>query len=188
MKPDVEVSAVDEGVFRWATKVQITDKVKNHKQYLNVDGIVEGIDKLRLEAQTSMGIQVASLVADNRNYSCQVYPQKAFYSSQAEAGSLKPLVKIDIHPLVLLRLLKGQRELGDGWTCQTLGEMALLSCKNKEGVTVTEIEKSPSLRKVRVESAKFELMWAITDPPASLKPNPLLFQLEKKESYKLIQL
>lgn len=188
VRPDVEESGTDLGVLRWSTKVQVTDKAKNQKQYMTVESIVEGVDKLRLEAQSSMGIQVASLIADSRSYSCMVYSRKTLYTSSAESASLKPLVKVDLHPLVLLRVLKGQTDLGAGWECGSQGETNSLNCTNKDGIVVTEVERTASSRKIRVESPKFELLWVITDPATPIKPNPLLFQLEKKDNYKLIRL
>lgn len=185
-KPNMETTSDQSEVQQWTSKMQILNRKKNAKQFLNVDLVAMSDSHLRIDAQTTSGIQVATATSAPGMFQCQIYTKKVYYFGSDEKASLKPIIGIDVPPHTVSKIFL-DKSLDSKWSCSQ-SSTGLRSCHDDTGLQYAELERSPTTRKIQLSSKDVEIMWVIALPPQYLKPNLEVFKITKIESYRSISL
>lgn len=166
----------------------VRDKKKNKSFIVNVDLKAESSGNLRMDATSSFGQHLASLVILNEGMSYIVVPQKKYYQGKLESSALKRAIGVSLDPKLLFNLIFEQAPQTKDWSCAKDKKGYLVDCRNLKDKTVIVWKNRDASRKlVTVEHprASIQLNFANFDP--EFKPTEKTFALKVPPSFKRIR-
>lgn len=147
---------VDEGY--WRAKVLVKDKKRDKSFIVNVDLNAKLGNQLRMDITTPMGAHLATLVLNHDKVSYLVVKQRKFFSGQATAHVLEPLVLVPIDPHLFYHLLFDQPVTKPGWQCSKDKQNFLESCASKSSsLQITWNDRKANQKTVKIVHPRADL-------------------------------
>ncbi len=174
---DKEVELSSQG--KWVIKAFLKDLVKKKSHIIDLDVIAVYPDKMRIEATTSLGIHLASLVMSDGQVYYALTRQKKFFKGPVSDHALRPFFSFDVNPRYLMNMFFGYEIDEDNWNCEKDSQDQLEKCENsKLGLKIVWIYGGDE-KEVKVIGKKFE---------AHLKLNLVDTKMDiKEETFNLIR-
>ena len=188
----------EDALWRYDTKAQITDKVKNDSHTVSIEIFSYRKQNYRLEVNATLGYGVASVTmnttGDRNGVQYLLYPQKSFIKGPLGPKAFRPLFKQDLDPRLLIDLIEDRALKKYDFLCGRQTEL-VIKCTNDDLELI--LERPPKdddsfIKKFTIDSKTFRMVWVFKGREFNNGPtNETLaktFVLEKPEGFKQVDI
>lgn len=172
----------------WQTRILVRDKKKAQSFIVNVDLKAEASGKLRMDATSSFGQHLASLVINGKSVTYIVVPQKKYFKGKVSRTTLKRAIGVNINPNLLFPMIFEQPPASSDWICTKDKKGYLNKCLHeKDGIEMTWKNRDAGRKLVTFdhERAKIQMNFAGFDP--EFLPTAKTYRLKIPRSFRRIR-
>lgn len=112
----------------WEGKLLVKNSMNDNSYILNLDITAALPESLRVDATTTLGIHLTTIVMDEGILSYILVRDKKFYEGKPNHDGLKPVLPISIDPRVIVDLLFDLDPREMGWKCLRDDDDYLIEC------------------------------------------------------------
>jgi hypothetical protein len=173
----------------YEAKIQIKDLVKNKNNFVSAEFHSIKNQNLRADFTATMGIDLATLVVDRKDFTLLVHNQKKAYAGKSNDQSLKPVLGFNLDPKILFYLIYDLPLSGQNWNCELDTSSAPQVCQNKNSdLKVVWSEKNGPQKRVTITKSGFEMQIFFKNYTTKVQENKNLYSISIPETYKKYQL
>ncbi len=173
---------------QWSTKAQIKDLERQTAQGVQIEILAIKNEKLRLEVSAVMGIPVATIVLDRKDFKAAIYTEKKYYQGPLDDNSLQKLLKIPLSARWIYAIAFDESP-GKNWDCESITSTEATErrvCRLvKFDYKIEWNHKDNGTKVVRLTTPKTEINWFFPLPNLNFVEKPESFQLSAPEGFQL---
>lgn len=155
---------------------------------MNIEIQAEAFIALRIDATSSFGQHLASLVIDNRQITYVLPRERKYYRGKASKKTLARVLGIKVSPELIFNMLFDIAPEGKNWVCTRDKKGYLVDCRNLKTKTVITWKNRDADRKlVTLDHPKGRLQLNLSDFEESLEKSGKPFSLKIPKSFQRIK-
>ena len=138
----------------------IRDKKESRSYVVHVDALAKKPNQLRMDFSTPVGIELGYFVLNNNKVTYYLAQKKKKRTVKANARSLRPLIKTDLDPHLLVNMLFDEEPQGKSWKCERDKKGFLKKCNNtNKKISLEWLKRQNTQRAIQIEtrSARIQL-------------------------------
>lgn len=174
--------------YMWETKAQIRDLKRNKNNNVSIDFLAVKNQRLRLEIQATMGIQVGTLGMNQENFIAILYTQKKAIQGKMEEKTLMKSFNLPIPPESLYAIAFDEAINHPQWKCYYDNSKLVSLCENANSQSKIEWKnRNAGTKLAKITSPNMEVDWYFKAPQV-LEIKSETFNIEVPNGYKVINL
>lgn len=167
----------------------IKDKKKNQSQFVNLEFMSIWSQQMRMEASATLGVSAASLVINADKFELLLPRQSKYYFGRATSAALKPALRIELEPHIMIDFLFDKSPRGKNWLCEKDSLARPVSCENKTTEQQVQYDReNPKKRKITLVSSQYELQLVFQSDMTKVELADNWLDVDVPESYQRIEL
>lgn len=183
-RPPAPQLAETDGLNQWESTVQVLDRNTKKSQSLTVDFVAFGRDQLRMEVTGTFSTPVALAVLNREKLTYILPRQKRYYQGAAKPDSLRQLLRFEIEPEQIFRMLYDEPFAGGAWICERTVAGLTESCENANSrVRIAWLRRDGAKRDVKISGPRFEVNLNMERIATKVQNGPRLFTVKIPAGY-----
>lgn len=127
---------------------------------------------------------MGTLILNNKKFELLLPRESRYYFGRATPAALRPALKVDFDPQILVDVLFDRAPSGKAWSCSYDSEKRPLECQNKTSRHLIRFDRANAdRRRVLVQSSKFELQLALQEGATKVEPDSSWLSLSVPADY-----
>lgn len=156
----------------------IRDKRAAKSYVVNVDALAVQPDRLRMDFSTPIGIELGNFVLDQKKVTYYLSEEKKKRSMRASARAMRPLIKTDLDPYLLVKILFDVEPSGKGWECERDSRGFLTKCNNtNKKISLQWLKRQNTQRAIEVETRSARIQMSLKGFKPKVEIDEKTFQL-----------
>ncbi len=173
----------------WEARVLVRDQQEQRSFIVNLTINAVRNEKMRLDAVSTLGAHLASLVLTEEEVRYLVSSERRFYFGAPRPESMIPVLSVSMSPNYLHNILFEQPISEGDWVCERDKGGWLSSCQSsEEGLAIHWQERTAASRRFTIEHERAQVQVNLTSFQAQLESRPELFELSAPEGFRQFRL
>lgn len=177
--PEAPILTSTSKYFQWEAKALIKNTDTGEANILNLDIVGQKPFPIRIEANTSLGIHLASILILEKEVQFLLPNSKKFYSGPMSAKSLAPILNVALDPRLIVAALFD--ESFPDWSCEAQeGKIVRCDTLNKDKIEWFREKEDPGKR-VEIKGVNYESQFRFEDQKeiSSIKESAFVLKVPK---------
>lgn len=164
----------------------VRDLKESKSQIVNLDIVAVRPDKLRVEVTASLGVHLASLVMNGKEFKAALMQQKRFLIGPSTPTSFTRIIGVPLDPNLFMKLLFDEAPSNSDWACLHDKNQFLESCESKvQGLKLNWKDREVSRRKVEIEAKTFSIQMLLQGFSTKVEDTAETFSINAPAGFKI---
>ncbi len=165
------------------------DKIKNKSQVIYANVLASKPSWIRLDLNTSLGMVVGSIVADDTKFMAVNMLQKKFINGPSEPSAIAKAVIVPISPSLVIQALFEIEPPGTDWSCTKDKKDLLKECLNgRTKALITWSSRQGSRRIIGFSDKNFDVQLDLMNYQPNVQIQEAQMKLESPKGFQIIRL
>ncbi|MGE3758139.1 MAG: hypothetical protein AB7H97_10295 [Pseudobdellovibrionaceae bacterium] len=165
------------------------DKRKKQNHFVNLEFLSVFPNQMRMEASATLGISAASMVLNDQKLEMLLPRQEKYYFGRAKASAIRPALRIDLEPQILIDLLFDKTPRSRLWSCEKDELSRPKICENKTSGQQIQYDRTDiKKRKITLKASQYELQIVFQSDATKVELASNWLDLEVPNDYERIEL
>ncbi len=173
----------------WESRALIRDQQEQRSFIVNLSINAVKNEKLRVDATSTLGAHLASLVLREDEVRYLLPGERRFFFGAARPEAMIPVISVPMSPSYLHNLLFEQPITEGDWLCERDSRGYLTVCQSEsEGLKISWQDRSQTARRVLIEHERAQVQVNLTSFQEQLESRAELFELSPPQGFRQFRL